>query len=218
MWGASVFPALVASTAVSGLFIAFYVLENCVKAQCPYKETPVPSVPLPRVNTVLVHAVFDREPWELATDSFLCIAKSQMACLATITFAWCSAACVLLLLLSLLCPNPRPEEVAAFRNSSVFSLLQQLVMLTYVIGVKGGFQVSSLPSWLCATPHSWVHAVAQHPSVVQLLSATNSCLFRTQYCAFYSGAPSSAPDNFNPCCHCEVKPFEKPARSIPSTC
>lgn len=172
-------PFLAASTIVSGLYLAFFVLEQCVNAQCPYKEQgPVPSVPLPRVSTLLY---FNREPWELTTNSFSCIAKSQMACLAAITFAWCSGACALLLLLSGLCPNPRcgcclctvavdiyssissiivsnchtrakccrPEEVAAFRNSSLFSLLQQAVMLTYVAGVQGGFQVSCLSS--CGT-------------------------------------------------------------------
>lgn len=150
MWGASVLPALVASAVVSGLFLAFFVLEHCVNAQCPYKKKgPTPSVPLPRVNTEVLmqlarEAVWE-EPWEsLAANSFLCIAKSQMACLATITFAWCTAACALLLLLSVLCPNPRPEEVVAFRNSSVFSFLQQAVMLTYLAGVEGCFQVSSL--------------------------------------------------------------------------
>lgn len=150
MWGSeSWFPALVASSCVSGLFLAFFLLENCVNAQCPY-SVPTSSVPLPRVNTEilvqLAREAVHEGPWDFMTAGFLCITKSQIACLATITFAWSTASCALLLLLSLLCPDPRREEKAAFRDASVFSFLQQAVMLIYLAGVEGNFQVGHLSS------------------------------------------------------------------------
>lgn len=147
MWGASVLPALFAGAAVSALFFTFFVLEHCVNAHCPYKEAvPASTVPLPRVNAQVVVqlarvAVTQQRPWDLVTGSLLCVAKSQMACVAVITFAWCSTSCALLLLLSVLCPNPRREEKIAFRNASLFSFLQQALMLTYLVGVEAGFQV-----------------------------------------------------------------------------
>jgi hypothetical protein len=149
MWGASgpLTGTLLSSSCVSALFLAFFVLEHCVNAQCPYKDNkaPAPSIPLPKMNTdvlvTLVETVYQHAPWELPA-AFLCISKSQLACIAIVTLVWCSASIALLLSLSVLAPNPRPEEVSAFRTSSVFSFLQQILMLIYLAGVEGGFQVS----------------------------------------------------------------------------
>jgi hypothetical protein len=140
VWGTSLFPALAGSAFVSGLYVSFYILEHCVVAECPFKQAPAPPVPLhPRLRSEVVQkllrfALFE-DPWSAAKESFGCVTQSEVACVAMIVCAWCTSTCLILVFLACICPNPKRDELLAFRKTVVFQLLQGAIMLTYIVGV-----------------------------------------------------------------------------------